>query len=366
MIDRINFTKEDWERIERDWSAFLAGELDRPMVVMETWNMLYAKPSLVLSREFMLEKPISEVLDFYQNQLDRTYYFGDAWPKIFVNHGPGIAAGFLGAEVTGMPEQGTVWFGLEKPVPLEELHLKFDPDNQWWKRVEGITRQAVERWGNKISMAHTDIGGNLDILAAFRSSQNLLYDLYDAPGEVERLSAEITKAWLEYYNRLYDIIKPAGRGTSSWACVWSPGRTCMHQSDFCYMISPKMFERFVLPDLDAIFSTMDHAFYHLDGKGQIPHLEMLLSLDSLKGIQWISGGGQPPAEEWPDLLRRIRDGGKFCQVFVTAEGARTIVKELGGKGFILYVIGPRTQESARDFLKTLADEDISRKKSLSG
>jgi 5-methyltetrahydrofolate--homocysteine methyltransferase len=121
-----------------------------------------------------------------------------------------------------------------------------------------------------------------------------------------------------------------------------------------------MFERFVLPDLDTIFSTMDHAFYHLDGKGQIPHLDMLLSLESLKGIQWISGGGQPPTEEWPDLLRRIRDGGKFCQVYVSAEGARTIVRELGGKGFILYVIGPNTAEAARDFLKTLAEEDISR------
>jgi hypothetical protein len=356
-MDRINFSEEDWERIERDWSAFLAGELDRPMVVMETWNMLYAPG--VLTRDFMLEKPVHEVLDFYQDQLNKTHYFGDAWPKVFVNHGPGIAAGFLGTEVIGMPEQRTVWFAVEKPIPLEELHLRFDPDNPWWKRVENITREAVVRWGNKISMAHTDIGGNLDILAAFRTSQNLLYDLYDAPQEVERLVGEIKEAWLIYYNRLYDIIEPAGRGTSNWACVWSPARTCMHQSDFCYMISPRMFEQFVLPELDAVFSTMDHAFYHLDGKGQIPHLDALLSLDSLKGIQWISGGGQPPAEEWLDLLRRIRDGGKFCQVYVTAEGARTIVKALGGKGFILYVINPMTGETAGDFLKTLADDDIS-------
>jgi hypothetical protein len=27
----IRFTEEDWERIERDWNAWWAGELDRPL-----------------------------------------------------------------------------------------------------------------------------------------------------------------------------------------------------------------------------------------------------------------------------------------------------------------------------------------------
>ena len=361
MDTKVNFTEEDWERVERDWTAFLAHELDRPMVVMESRNMLVGLGSEVVTREFMLDKPIDELLDYYQSHLDNIHYFGDAWPKVFVNHGPGIASGFLGANVTGMPGQRTVWFDTDEPIPLEDLHLQFDQANIWWKRVEDITRAAVERWGDKISMAHTDIGGNLDILAAFRTSQNLLYDLVDAPGEVDRLVGEITRAWLIFYDRLYDIVKPAGRGTSNWACVWSPGRTCMHQSDFCYMISPEMFERFVLPDLDAIFKTMDHAFYHLDGIGQIPHVDQLLSLNSLTGIQWIPGGGQPPPDKWMDLLKRIRDGGKLCQVYVSARGARTIVKELGGKGFILYVVNPMTPEEADDFLKTLAKEDLRRR-----
>ena len=33
------------------------------------------------------------------------------------------------------------------------------------------------------------------------------------------------------------------------------------------------------------------------------------------------------------LLKRIRDGGKLCQVYVTPEGALKIARELGGKGF---------------------------------
>jgi hypothetical protein len=155
------------------------------------------------------------------------------------------------------------------------------------------------------------------------------------------------------------------RGTTCWSPVWSTGKTYMLQCDFSYMISPAMFGRFVMPDLTACCEHLDHGFYHLDGKGEIPHLDMLLSIPRLRGIQWIPGDGQPPPQEWLSLLKRIRDGGKLCQVFVSAEGARTIVRNLGGKGFLLAINEGTAEfadpERANAFLDTLAREDVSRR-----
>ncbi len=361
MSINLNFTEEDWQRVERDWTAWWAGEINRPMVMLETFNPLFAGGKKIFTREWMLEKPVDEVLDYFQEQMENAYYHGDAWPKFFYNHGPGMGAGFLGADVHSMPEQHTIWFEASKQVPIEELHLSYDPDNIWWRRIVALYRGAVERWGDKVAVAHTDIGGNLDILASFRTTNQLLYDLYDAPDEVLRLSREITSAWIQYYNELYDIIKQAGRGTCNWAAVWSPKRTYMTQSDFCYMISPEMFEKFVAPDLETCYGIMEHGFYHLDGKGQIIHLDRLLEMKNLAGIQWIPGAGQPPPEEWPEVLKRIIDAGKRCQVYVTAEGARKIVREIGGKGFALYVVNRMNPDEAADFLKVLAAEDISLK-----
>jgi len=125
-----------------------------------------------------------------------------------------------------------------------------------------------------------------------------------------------------------------------------------------------MFERFVLPDLITCCDHLDHGFYHLDGKGQIRHLGLHFSIERLRGIQWIPGDGPPPLQDWLSLLKRIRDEGKLCQVFVSPEGARTIVKYLGGRGF-LFVIQPASDsdfqnpEEAYAFLRTLAMEDIS-------
>jgi 5-methyltetrahydrofolate--homocysteine methyltransferase len=212
-----------------------------------------------------------------------------------------------------------------------------------------------------VSVGHTDLGGNLDILASFRGSQQLSLELIDAPQEVDRLVGEITRLWLRYYDELYAIIQQSGRGTTPWAPIWSPRRTYMLQSDFAYMISPKMFERFVMPDLERCCSALDHAFYHLDGKGQIPHLDQLLSIEDLWGIQWVPGDGAPPPDGWLPLLKRIRDGGKLCQVGVSPEGARTIVRELSGKGFCLHIwpTDGWTPEEAEAFIKTLAQEDVS-------
>jgi len=352
----LNFTEEDWERIERDWTLWWEGELERPLVVIE--NPFVFSIPMELTHEFLMKKPVGEVLDHFQMLLEVRQFYGDAYPKWWPNFGPGIMAGFLGANVHAASETSTVWFDVDKPGKIEDLRFTYNADNIWWRRILELTRGAVERWGNKVSIAHTDLGGNLDIVASFRTTEQLLYDVSDSPEEVKRLVGEITRLWLRYYDELYDIIGAAGRGTTPWAPVWSPKRCYMMQSDFCYMISPDMFERYVLPDLAACAEKLDHPFYHLDGKGAIRHLDMLLSLEKLSGIQWIPGDGAPPPDEWLPLLKRIRDGGKLCQVYVSAEGARTIVRELGGRGFVLYIMSfISSKEEADDFLRVLAAED---------
>ncbi len=86
-------------------------------------------------------------------------------------------------------------------------------------------------------------------------------------------------------------------------------------------------------------------------------------MESLAGIQWIPGAGQPQADQWLPLLKRIQDTGKLCQVFVSARGAQTIVQELGGHGFALFIIPetPMSPDEAEDLLKALAPGEISRR-----
>ena len=60
------------------------------------------------------------------------------------------------------------------------------------------------------------------------------------------------------------------------------------------------------------------------------------------------------------MLKRIRDAGKLCQLYVSPVGAVTIVRELGGRGFALYITQKMGQDEAKDFLRVLATEDAGR------
>jgi 5-methyltetrahydrofolate--homocysteine methyltransferase len=306
-----------------------------------------------LTLEFLLHKPVDELLDYYETRLAEKILFGDVWPKWFPFFGAGVVAAFLGSQLLCTPEEGTIWFESSRPLESYDLSALYDPDNIWWQRIVHLTEAAVNRWGDQVCVGFTDLGGNLDILASLRNSQDLLLDLLDYPEEIEVASRQITQFWLQYYNDLEAITQKTVRGSSPWAPIWAPGSCYMLQSDFSAMISPRMFKRFVLPDLITCCQQLDFSFYHMDGKGQIPHLDLLLTIDELRGIQWIPGDGQPPPEDWLPLLKRIRKARKLCQLFVTSHGARKIMGKLGGKGFAFYITDLLTPEEAKSFIKEL-------------
>jgi len=361
MSINLAFTEHDWERTERNWSAWWEHELPRPLVMIHGKaptpgkRLPHVEPFLA---NYPMDMAADEILDLVQPNFEATRWYGDAWPKWWINFGPGIIAGFIGSAVHAVPR--TVWFEPLAQRSIADVRPVYDADNVWWQRVLAVTKAAVGRFGRAVSISHTDLGGNLDIVASLRGTEQLLYDLYDAPQEVERLVKAVTPLWLRYYRELEQIIARLGRGTTPWATIWSAKRCYMLQCDFSYMISPAMFERFVLPDLAACCDYLDHGFYHLDGKGQLPHLDMMLSLERLRGIQWIPGAGAPPPQRWLDVLKHIKDAGKLCQLYVTSFGARRIVRELGGRGFALHIREQMTAPEAADFLKLLAAEDCGR------
>jgi hypothetical protein len=350
MSINVHFGEEEWLRIERDWTAWWTGELERPLVTLEISEPQTINNWSHLSR-YGLETPIEQVLDDFQPTLETTHWLGDAYPKWWVNFGAGVMAAFLGSKLTWQPD--TTWFwplvGIQS---LEEILPSYEAENPWWVRVRETTRQAVERWGRQVLVGITDLGGNLDILASLRGSEKLLFDLTDDPTQVDRLVKEINDLWLRYYNELATMTDVSGRGNACWGPVWSPGRGYMLQSDFSYMISPRMFRRFVLPDLQACCAQLDTGFFHMDGKGELAHLDQLLSIERLGGIQWQPGDGQAMANEWPEVLKKIRAGGKLVQVYVDTQGALDIKKELGGKGYLLHIVNETlTVEEGRAFLE---------------
>jgi hypothetical protein len=351
---QLHFNSHDWERIKRNWSLWWQGQLERPLVVIEAIESSDDRHPHYAST-FLTNFPhlsAREILNLFVARLEATHYLGDAFPRFWPNFGPGIVAAFCGAKVTPAPD--TTWFDPSADIAnITDLKVAYNPLNPWWQRVLEVTRTAVESWGDQISIGFTDLGGNLDILSSLRGAQQLLLDLHDTPVEVDRLVGEISTAWRQYYEDLFSLIVSRQTGITCWGPCWSTGKGYMLQSDFSYMISSANYARFVMPDIRSCCTWMDHAFYHLDGKGQISHLGQLLALDRLCGVQWVPGDGNPPPEEWLPVLSRIRDAGRLCQVYVTRLGAQKIIQNLGGRGFLVVINETLTPREGYEFLREL-------------
>jgi 5-methyltetrahydrofolate--homocysteine methyltransferase len=362
----IHFSPERWERVRENYRRWWAGELDRPLlaVTVSGHEPDRAEPPLPthgFTSFYGDDVPPAAIVDVWDYALSAQRYLGDAFPRAGPGFGPGVCAAFSGCQVQN--GEGTVWFRPEQVREPAEIHLALDRENRWFRRAAGLYAAAVERWQGAVQLDMTDLGGNLDIVAAFRTTENLLLDLYDHPQEVKRLLWEAHQLWWDSFAAFNAIIRPSNPGSTAWVPILSEEPYYILQCDFAYMIGPDMFREFVLPELQATCRRLGHAFYHLDGIGQLPHLDALLSLPELDGIQWVMGDGQPEAEHWGHVYRRIREAGKLLQVSSghTSQGFKVIdfLAEATGSGRGIIITGQvpcRREPEMRELLRRYGAE----------
>ena len=288
--------------------------------------------------------------------------FGDAFFSEFINFGPGCMAAMLGSGY--VLTWDSVWFGedakfLDSWGNLNEIKLL--EDSPMYRLVEEMTVYYGERNNGEYQVSITDLGGNLDILASLRGTMNLLTDLHDYPDEVIRAAEMIDEMWTGLFARHREILKKYQHGHTTWLGPWCETSYYPLQSDFAAMISPDDFEKFVMPSLTRTTEFLDHSIFHLDGIGQIPHLDYLLSMPRLDGIQWVPGAGKAPTwdESWFSIYEKIQAAGKSIVLhdFSLAEQVVNICKRLSPKGLWLRV-SLDSEEEARELLAEISGTTI--------
>ncbi len=349
--------KEDWNNVKEIYKAWWNKELDYPLIQVASpkegikeyrgydgWGFLRYKDSP------------EKVIDIFEERCKDTYFGGEAFPNLWMNLGPGSLAAYFTGFLKFDGTTNTAWF--ENPLPWEEVEsLEFRGDNKWWLYTKRITRLSTQRGKDRFIVGTTDIGGVLDVLASFRGTKNLLLDLIEEPDRVLSMLDKILSSWFKVYEELYDIIKESQEGTSAWMGIWCHKRWYPLQCDFSYMISPVMFEKFVAPHLEKQCKWLDYSIYHLDGPGEIPHLDILLDIPELTGIQWVPGSGNPQCDspKWFDMYKKILNRNKLLvlQTFDNINNVPKILEELPNKGRILISVWMEDETSAKDFIKSI-------------
>jgi hypothetical protein len=332
----IAFDDTRWEELLENVRKWWAGELGRPLIPARLYGRdpgraEPAAPLLSQANCGDFDTPVSEVIDRIDYELSQQVFLGDGFPFFSMDcFGPGVLAAFLGGVLDN--SSGRVWFYPPEELPITDIQFQYDPENPWARRVKDVHRAAVERWEGLVVVGMTDIGGIPDVLSTFRPSEKLLLDLYDHPDEVIRLVWEAHEAWHAFYDEVNTILQPVARAYSDWAGIPSEVPTYMLQCDFAYMIGPSMFDEFVKPELTKTCERLPHSFYHMDGVGQLPHLDSILSIGELDGVQWVPGSGKPDWDQWPEVYRRICDAGKLAQIYGNFDTLDKVVEQVGNNG----------------------------------
>jgi hypothetical protein len=92
---------------------------------------------------------------------------------------------------------------------------------------------------------------------------------------------------------------------------------------------------------------VERTLYHLDGPGAVRHVDSLLSLPYLDGIQWVPGAGAKPTVEWLPLLTKIQDAGKLVYAYCDQNNVRKILSELRPEGVMLVTSCESVEEAER-------------------
>jgi len=282
-----------------------------------------------------------------EHQVASRHWLGEAFPNVSCDFGPGSLALYVGSEPGWTWE--TVWFEPWPPAEAGALP-EYDDSHPLWVRhrdmVAAFAKAGGERWLTNIP----DLIEALDILAALRGPQPLLFDLVDRPEWVHACCRQVLDLFFRYYDQLYDRCRRPDGGVSFTAFqVWAPGRMAKLQCDFSAMISPGMFAEFERPYLQEQCRRLDYTVYHWDGPGAIQHLDQLLAIPELNAIQWTPGAGNPDVwhERWYPLYRRARDGGKSLLLIGgwDPEGMARTVRTFGPEGLYLFAGAPSREEA---------------------
>jgi hypothetical protein len=352
--------KDNWEETERRFMEYWAMENhDRPLMTVRAPKAGYVKKEIKVPKDLMDRwLDTRYIIENSKENFRATFFGGESFPMINPNLGPDFIAATLGCDLTFAED--TSWSHPIGNLWDRDPGFVFDPDNIWWKDMMRITMELCKESSGRYLVGMTDFHAGIDAISAMRGPETLCFDLYENPQAVKNAVIKIFEAYKAEFDIQYSLISGMQHGSVNWMNIWYPGKWYVTSCDFIGMISPEMFDEFVLPELNAELDFFDASMFHLDGPDALKHLDALLDLPKLKGIQWVYGAGQPTASAWIPVLKKIQKAKKMIHIETVPEDMDILLSELEPEG-VLYNMNCPSESDAMDIL---AKADKSRRKKM--
>lgn len=327
--------KENWDEAYERIMAWWEGEsVDRPVIISPV-----TRPDAKLFGP-TCDPGIPELRDLREQYIfEKNKHYIES--KLFLAEAVPCARNFYAAWIcmlgamAGSPVKystGSAWLQEIEDLysnPLPQFSNEFPP---FALTLELMDRHAAE-FGWDCILGSDALIDPITTLSMMRGVENLCIDLVEEPQTV--------KMWLEGLSEIrFSIADGYRRKRSSlgrkeeinWCNIWAPGEMDIIECDFSVMLSPEMFREFALPEAEKEAAFYDYTGWHLDGTGQIRHLDDICSIKNIRAIQWVSDTFTSQLDHI-DLFKRIRKMGKSL-IFAcdSIDEAVAVTSEIGRDG----------------------------------
>ncbi|MBS3787125.1 hypothetical protein KGY79_02880 [Candidatus Bipolaricaulota bacterium] len=333
--------KENWPQARRRMEAWWRGRIiDRPPIMITAprdKSFEEQHEETEVSPEDYFTKP-EIVLTRMKKRIKNTYWAGEAFPVMRPVPGKIVAilASYLGSP-RKYPNKETTWSEpiIESWEEWDMEQLSFNSKNELWKISRKLLKKGSKDAKNKYYIGIPDLNGPSEIVSRLRGTDRFLKDVIRNPNYIKKAIRRVNYTWFRYWQACHGIVHQYVGGYVFWMGIWSDTPATDLQSDVSCMISPKSFKKIVLPAIKKQIRWIPRTIYHLDGPDAIKHLDSLLSIDELDGIQWVPGAGASPASSWISLLKKIQEAGKLVYISAKKGEVGKLLSQLNPKGLLI-------------------------------
>lgn len=350
MTDTL-FYKPDWAEAKRRWTAFWAGErLDRPCMLVTAPRKGSPLPPMPADPERRWTD-VDFIIAYDEARHSSTWHLGESVPHASNMLMSWCAA--YGAPIEFRPD--TIWIekSFDSWASAPDFERAWEDDG--WQRLKRAMAAVCDHARGRYFVGMPPMLCPNDLLPSLRGVNEFLLDLVERPDEVQRALTAMRRNLIRMYDELETLLDAKTEGYGNWWPFWSPERFYAPQSDISCMLSKGMFEQFIVPELEDLCATWRNVFYHLDGPGALHHLDRLLALDCISGIQWVPGAGQPGGwKAWQWLHEKIGAAGKRAWVGCSAAEVREVIQAIPPERLLLSV-GVASKEDGERLLKAAVE-----------
>lgn len=348
--------KDDWTEAQQIltgwWNRKIEGRWALGVIAKRNEPLPHNEPP-TLSDDFKTRWLDYQTMNAHKEAFFSEYcYLGCVYPENTAYLGPGSLNPFLGSSIDF--QETTLWYNPIADDPEKVDRLNLDKNGFYWNWTQEALSYVAEQAKGKYVATMPDLIEGLDVLSELFGTQEFLMHLIDCPDAIHRLLDQLDDLYFEAYDELAEIIKsPEGYVPYMAFNTWGPGRCAKVQCDFSAMISPDMYEEFVLPRIQEQCRRLDYTVYHLDGPDALRHIDAVLSIPELDALQWEPGARGPHTghrDWWDKVWKKVYAAGKSAFLHgVPANEAEPFVKEFGQEGTLI-ITHTETEDQARQLL----------------